>query len=114
MLQAQRLAVRAINERGVALYNSGDVAGCARVYANTIADILGGNGGGGSVRGGEEVVSAEARAGLCRGLEEAGRAVDPDAQAWVLRGALDRFVAYRERAGGAAEGAGDSVVPKER
>jgi hypothetical protein len=34
------LSTQVINERGVALYNSGDVRGCANAYANTIVDIL--------------------------------------------------------------------------
>lgn len=86
MRQAQRLAMRAINERGVALYNSGDVAGCARVYAEVISEILG-------IADG---VPTAARAGLGRALEEASRSSeDVDAQAWALRGALDRFVSFQ-------------------
>ncbi len=38
--RAQAIATQVINERGVALYNSGDVRGCANAYANTIVDIL--------------------------------------------------------------------------
>ena len=89
---AQRLAARAINERGVALYNSGDVAGCAREDANIIADILEEE-----ATAGAGSLPAYARDVLSLGLQEAGRlAGDVDAQAWALRGTLDRLIECRE------------------
>lgn len=81
---AQRLAIRAINERGVALYNSGDLEGCTQTYANTIVDILS-----------REGIPKDAQNPLSSALQEAGRlAGDANAQAWVLRGALDHFIEY--------------------
>eukprot|EP00946_MAST-07B_sp_MAST-7B-sp1_P002523 g2523.t1 len=92
LLRAQRLAARAINERGVALYNSGDVAGCAHEYANVIAGILEEE-----ATAGAGSLPAYARDVLSFGLQEAGRlAGDVDAQAWALRHALDRIMECRE------------------
>lgn len=81
---AQQLAIRVINERGVALYNSGDLKGCAQTYANTIIDIV-------SIEG----IPDRPKKHLSRALQEASRlSDDTDAQAWALRGALYRFIEY--------------------
>jgi hypothetical protein len=86
--RAQAIASRAINEQGVALYNSGDIAGCANVYANAVVDILSSS----------PELPANARSVLTSGLDQAGASAgNHDAQAWALRGALDSFISLREQ-----------------
>lgn len=80
--RAQMIAAQAINERGVALYNSGDVAGCADVYANVVADLLSSS----------EGLDENARSVLAAGLDAAGASEGADARAWALRRALDTFI----------------------
>ena len=86
MRRAQVIAAQAINERGVSLYNSGDVAGCANLYANVADQLV------------QHQLPANARAILTSGLDAARAcAGEPDAQAWELRSALDRFIGLREQ-----------------
>ena len=91
MRRAQQLALRAINEQGVARYNAGDIQGCVNVYANCVAQILSL-----SENEGEDKITADARRTLTKGLSECSNSNgDVDTQAWALRGALDQFIQHR-------------------
>ena len=85
--QAQRLAVNAINQRGVPLYNSGNVEGCAQVYANTILDIVG-------------MTSKNLlwRTQLMDGMTRI-KCDDSDTKAWQLRALLDALINNTDEAG---------------
>ena len=98
LASAQRLAIGAINDGGAELYNKGDIAGCAALYARTITAIMAGR-----------AVPDAARSVLERGLRDAGAAAgDADSQAWALRGALDALIELRSGGGG---GSAPSAAP---
>ena len=72
----------AINGGGARAYNSGDVKGCVRVYADCIQASL------------ATSLPEGARLILVRGRAAAGAAADWDGRAWALRDALDSLLAF--------------------
>mgnify|MGYP001216996200 CR=1 FL=1 len=97
LLRAKRAAVKVINERGVALYNAGDMAGCAQVYANTIVDILSdlstSSSSSTTTTSANATCNQQARILLTNGLQKATSCgTNVDAQAWALRDTLDQLI----------------------
>ena len=93
LLRAKRAAVKVINERGVALYNAGDMAGCAQVYANTIVDILSDLTSTSASTSADATCNQQARVLLTNGLQKATSCgTNVDAQAWALRDTLDQLI----------------------
>ncbi len=76
-LKASELIDLAI-ERGVPIFNNGDVAGCAGIYEITGEALLG-----------MENVPEESRKGLIKALKEARAETSARQRAWILRGAID-------------------------
>jgi len=78
-MDAARVIASAI-EIGVPLFNSGDAAACAAVYANTIVDLI-------------DLTPATLRPKLVAALERSSSSSDDSERAWILRHALDDVLA---------------------
>jgi len=73
--------IRAALDRGVPLYNGGDVAGCVAAYEEAATSLL---------RLPDDALGPIARADVRRTLDE--KASDPKVRAWDLRHAFDRIL----------------------
>ena len=69
---------------GVPLFNSGDAAGCAAVYVNTVVDLL-------------DIVSIETRSALSEVLDRSSACGSDHERAWLLRHTLDETLAKLHR-----------------
>ena len=78
-MDAARVITSAI-EIGVPLFNSGDAAACAAVYANAMVDLL-------------DITPATLRPKLVDALELSSSSRDNSERAWILRRALDDLLA---------------------
>ena len=74
-MDAARLISSAISV-GVPLFNSGDAAGCAAIYSNTLGELM-------------DAAPQAVHPRLITALEKASASTDDSARAWVLRHALD-------------------------
>jgi hypothetical protein len=82
-MQEALLSIRAAISRGAPLYNSGDVRGCAQLYADTASAL--------AATGALTEVSAIEVSSLV-----ASPPSDPNTHAWALRHAFDRFLSDAE------------------